>query len=213
MTLDVNDLKDAIEDSLDKVIKDTFGSVFGDVGNQFSNLNGFDFTQFQNNIEGSFGNLISNINSFTSNLVNQIGNILNQPMQDLLTLGSFISFLTTIKLILLDNLSRILKLRVFIELAKPLIQTSIDLARELYIIKDPVFQALRIKLETKLQETIVRINMRKTKYRVRGSIEGFHRETNLKLNITKFLGWPLLLVSMVLFMAIQESRNEIKRLV
>ena len=166
MTFDITQFETSLENILNNVITDTFSTVFDNVNQQFSGLNGFDFTTLEQSLTGAFTTLIDDIETFTQQLVDDITNLLQQPIQDLLSIGSFLTFLTTVKLIILNNIGRLIKLRITYELAKPLIDSAYDMLVSLYAIKDIPAQILKIRFNVKYEEIQTRINMKYTKYKV-----------------------------------------------
>jgi len=174
-------------------------------------LNGFDFTVLENNLTGAFSTLLNDVETFTQQLVDDINNLLQQPIQDLLTIGSFLTFITTVKLIILNNIGRLIKLRITYELAKPLIVAAFEMAKLIYSLAEIPFEITRIRLTVKYEEIQTRIRMRYTKFDVRNTVEAFQRDTNFKLNVSKFLIVPLISLSFYLLITIGETRNDISR--
>lgn len=211
MTFDISAFESSLTTTLNNVINDTFSNVFTVVEDQFSPLNGFDFTVLENNLTGAFTTLIDDIETFTQQLITDINNLLQSPIQDLLSVGSFLTFVTTVKLVILNNIGTLLKLRITYELAKPLIVATFETAKALYSLKDIPFQVAKIRFTTKFEEIQTRIKMRYTKFDIRNTVESFQNETGLKLNIAKFFTLPLIGLCAYLLFTIGETRNDISK--
>jgi len=213
--LNLGNLETAITNSLNTVVNDTFGTVFSTVGDQFNFLTGnasnFDFSTLDANIVNSFSTFINNIESITQSLLNDINNLLSQPIEDILSVGQFVTFLTTVQYILIDNITTYVGVKITYELTKPLIKSSFEITKSLYSLKGIPIEIINIKYRVKYDEIITRLNLRKTRVYIKHNLETFQNQVDLKLNISKFITLPLIALSLYFIFTIGETRNDITK--
>ena len=207
----VDDTVNEIQGLLSTAVDDAFGGVEDAISTSLSSLNSIDIQNFLDSLTNDFDNTINQIQVFITSVINDIQNLLQQPIQDVLSITEFVAFLSTIVGIILNTITTVLKLKVGVELVKPLFQFIIDMVSSLYTLKNVVYGVLRVKFESIYQQKLIRFNIRKTKFVVRSDIRKFIRKSKLQMFLFNNSSVILLSLCLIFFSMIYESRNNISK--
>lgn len=180
-------LTNSIRDALTDLVTETFADVLNEATSVFSNINNMNLTTLETSTVDAFEQILNSLQVLANDLLVDIQNALTQPLQDILSVGEFITFITGVYGILSLTIMPVVYTKITITLAKPLLESIVALVGSLYDLTKGVGFLVLIRHEVIFLLIFKKLELKKAKFTINRSINSLKLKTQLNYQVTTFV--------------------------